>query len=442
MKRYTFLVFFFVLVNCTKESGFTDDNLPDNTLAITSINTLGGTKNDVLQAVVKTNDGGYVTTGHTQSNNGDVINKSNEGFDFWVLKFSDDNTLVWNKTYGGLGDDRASTIIQTSDNGFAVLGYSKSLENNTVSNTASQDFWLLKLNEAGEVSWQKTFGFSGSDFGTKVIQTSDNGYLLIGVLDVSASNGLGNLKISAKKHAGGDFWAIKLDASGNLQWSKFYGGSFTEEPKDVVETTDGNFIIAGATDSNDIDIKNSQGSYDFWVIKITSTGSLVWEKSYGGSQIDQARAIVATNDGNFMIVGDTRSTDKQVTENNGDADVWLLKIDTNGGVIWQKSIGASAFDVARSMVKTKDNNYMIVGSSRSLDKGFTNNGLNDGLLLNVDNQGNVLWQKTVGGDKIDFLYGITALNDGSFVAVGESNSNNKDVVSNKGFTDALIIKIE
>ncbi|MGB1284857.1 MAG: hypothetical protein ACPG44_10415, partial [Polaribacter sp.] len=178
----------------------------------------------------------------------------------------------------------------------------------------------------GTISWQKTFGYSGADTGTTLIQTNDNGYLISGALDVSSSGGKGNSKSTKTQHAGGDIWAIKLNAVGTKEWSKYYGGSFTDTPLGIVKTADNGYIIAGSSDSNDVDITNNKGSYDFWVIKISSTGSLVWEKNFGGSEIDEATGITTTNDGNFIIVGDTRSSDDDISLNNGAADVWIIKI--------------------------------------------------------------------------------------------------------------------
>lgn len=133
--------------------------------------------------------------------------------------------------------------------------------------------------------------------------------------------------------------------------------SFTDTPLGVVETDANNFIIVGSSDSNDFNISDNKGTYDFWVVKISNSGNLIWEKSFGGSEIDEARAITATNDGNFLIVGDTRSNDKNVSTNNGAADIWVLKISTDGNLIWEKTIGASNFDVARAITKTKDNGF-------------------------------------------------------------------------------------
>ncbi|RCS25967.1 hypothetical protein DUT90_09300 [Polaribacter sp. WD7] len=403
--------------------------------------TFGGSKNDVLQAVIKTTDKGYITLGYTQSNDKDVATKDNESFDYWLLKYDKNNDLQWQKTYGGSKDDRGADIIQTNDNGFLVTGHSRSNDLDVSKNAGNQDFWVLKLNEKGSILWQKTFGFSGADFGTTCIETNDNGYLITGSLDVTASNGLGNAK-TARRHAGGDVWAIKINNNGATEWSKFYGGSFTDTPLGVVKTEDNGYILACSSDSNDIDITNNKGSYDFWILKIAADGRLLWQKSFGGSEIDQARAITTSNDSNFIIVGDTRSTDKDIKINNGGADIWIIKINTNGNLIWEKTIGAASFDVARSISNTQDNGFLISGSSRSADNGFVNQGQNDALLIKIDADGILQWQKTIGGSEIDFLYDAIELENKSIIAVGESSSNNGDIKENKGFSDALIINIQ
>ena len=404
--------------------------------------TIGGSKNEVLKSVIKTADGGYAVLGYTQSNDGDITSKIAENFDFWLLKFDANNTLSWQQTFGGSKDDRGADLIKTSDGGFALLGFSKSSDNDLTSNAGFQDFWILKLSPSGEISWQQTFGFSGSDVGTTLLETEEGGFLITGVLDVSASNGQGNAKTTVVNHAGGDFWALKLTATGELEWSKYYGGSFTDTPLGVVKTADNGFILVGSSDSNDVDIKNNKGSYDFWVIKISSKGTLVWEKSFGGSEIDEARAISASHDGNFIVVGDTRSSDGDVNSNNGAADIWVLKISTEGNLIWEKTFGGTGFDAGRSISMTQDNGFVIAGSSRSSDNGFTNKGQNDALVLKIDAEGVLEWQQTIGGSEIDFLYDAIELDDQTIIAVGESSSSDGDISLNKGFSDALILQIK
>ncbi len=434
------LVFFFI--NCSKN----EDN-PKSPISfspeIEFVRTYGGSKNESANAIVKTQDGGYAVFGYTQSNDGDIIDKQGGLFDYWLLKFDQTNNLQWQKTFGGSDDDRGTDIIETADGGFVIFGFSQSNNGNVTENAGASDFWVIKLNALGVISWQKSYGFSGADDGISVIQTNDSGYLLIGVLDVTASGGLGNSKAFASKHAGGDYWAVKLNASGEKQWSKFYGGTFTDTPYDVIQTNDNGYILVGSSDSNDVDIKNYKGSYDFWVIKISETGTLVWEKSFGGTEIDEARGITNSSDGNYIIVGDTRSDDLNVSQNNGAADLWVVKISPLGDILWEKTFGGTSFDVARSISKTQDNGFLISGSSRSNDGDVTNNnGQNDAWVLKIDANANIEWQKTIGGSAIDFAYDVVELNDESVVAVGETNSSDIDISENKGFTDLLIFKIK
>lgn len=441
--KLIFLNLVIVLLFSCSDDSLSSDFVMNSKGDITSVNTLGGDQNDSAQSVIATNDGGYAILGYTQSNNGTITDKTDTSFDYWILKFNAQNTLEWQKTFGGSGDDRGRSIIQTTDGGFAVIGTSNSSDIDVTTNNGSQDLWLIKLDNQGNISWEKSFGFSGNDNGIAIIQTTDFGYLITGVLDVTASGGLGNTtNRSTLRHAGGDYWAIKLDTSGNLQWSKFFGGNFTDTPEGAVELNDGSFIIAGGSDSRDTDISSNKGDYDFWVIKISATGNLIWEKSFGGEEIDEARAIIKTNDGNFVIAGDTQSNNNDVSNVNGAADVWLIKISSDGNLIWEKTFGGSSFDVSRDIKTTQDNGFILAGSSRSSDGDVSENkGQNDAWIIKVDSNGEMLWEASVGGSNIDFAYGVTELNNKTIIAVGDTSSDDRDIQENRGFTDLLIINI-
>lgn len=441
--NYFILFFLCVMVfwNCSDTDSQT--NTPTSG-SIDFIKTYGGSLNDSAQSVVATNDGGYAVLGFTQSSDGDVNGKTDESFDYWVLKFDAQNTLEWQKTYGGSGNDRGKTIVQTQDGGYAIIGSSESTDGDVSENNGAQDYWLAKLDASGTISWQKSFGFQGNDVGISMIQTNDQGYLLTGILDVTASGGLGNTanKSLFSRHAGGDYWAIKLDVAGNLEWSKFFGGNFTDTPEGVIEKADGGFVIAGGSDSADTDISNNIGMYDFWIISINDMGDLVWEKSFGGEEIDEAWAMVKTNDGNIVIAGDTRSNTIDVSSNNGAADLWLIKISPSGELIWEQTIGGSSFDVARALTPTQDNGFLLAGSSRSNDGDVSENkGQNDAWVVKVDRNGLLQWETTIGGTNIDFAYGISELNDQSIIAVGDTTSNDEDIAENKGFSDLILIKL-
>ena len=438
---YSVCVVTFFLVSCSKDND--NSTPPESDIEIDYIKNLGGSKNESAKAVVKTTDGGYAILGHTQSMDGDVTNKPNESYDFWLLKYTSTNHLDWQKTYGGSDDDRGVDLIQTSDGGYAVLGKSKSNDLDVSENAGFDDFWVSKLDSGGSISWEYSFGFSGSDTPYSIIQTNDNGYLLSGVLDVSASNGQGNRNSAVRRHAGGDYWVIKLNASGVKQWSNYYGGSFTDTAYDAIQTEDNGYMIVGSSDSDDVDILNNKGSYDFWVVKISNTGTLVWEKSFGGSEIDEAHAISQTADGNYLIVGDTRSNDLDISQNHGAADLWVIKISPEGSLLWEKTLGGTNFDVGRSISKTQDNGFLISGSSRSTDGNLeTNKGQNDAWILKINSNGNLEWQKIIGGSEVDFFYDAVELNDQTIVTVGDSNSSNEDINENKGFTDLLILKLK
>jgi hypothetical protein len=375
-----FVVLFFV--NCSEDN---DNSTPkDQDIEIDFITTLGGSKNESAQAIINTTDGGYAILGHAQSMDGDVTTKSNESYDYWLLKYDATNQLEWQKTYGGSADDRGADLIQTSDGGYVIVGKSKSNDFEVSENAGFDDFWVVKLDSNGSVSWENSFGFAGSDIPYSIIQTNDDGYLLTGVLDVSASNGQGDRNSILSRHAGGDYWVIKLNSNGVKQWSNYFGGSFTDTAYDAIQTEDDGYIIVGSSDSNDVDITNNRGTYDFWIIKISATGNLVWEKSLGGSEIDEAHAISKSADGNYLIAGDTRSSDLNISQNNGAADLWVIKITPEGTLLWEKSLGGSNFDVGRSISKTQDNGFLISGSSRSTNASFSSNkGQNDAWVVKL-----------------------------------------------------------
>ena len=439
ISKVAYCILVLLLLNCSS-----DDNLAVNNVGqLTFVKTYGGTKNDSAQSITATSDGGYAILGYTQSNDNDITDKQDESFDYWVLKFDANDQLQWQKTYGGTADDRGYDIIQTSDGGYAILGYSFSNDGDTSVNSGLQDYWLVKLDSNGNISWEKSFGYQGTDTGISVIETNNQGYLITGVLDVTASGGEGNSQRTANRHAGGDYWALKLDNSGNLEWSRYFGGNFTDTPYGAVQTDDNGFIIAGSSDSEDTDISGNIGTYDFWIIKISEFGDLVWEKSFGGSQIDEARAISKTDDGNYIIAGDTRSSDNDISQNKGAADLWLIKISPTGNLIWEKTLGGSSFDVARAIKKPQNNGFLLSGSSRSSDIDVSeNNGQNDAWVLKTNNSGNLIWETTIGGSNIDFSYDVAELANGSIIAVGDTNSTDGDILNNKGFTDLLIIKID
>ena len=440
--KYTFFTLTACAFNC--DSTQVDiENFNTQNIEVQKVVTLGGSKNESAQSIVATPDGGYAVLGFTQSMDGDVLSKTDNSYDFWLLKFDVNGEQEWQKVYGGIDDDRGQDVITTTDGGYAITGSSKSSDGDVSENAGLNDFWVVKINDLGIIEWETSLGHSGTDKCFSILQTQDNGFLVSGVIDISSLELDGCGSSSANRHAGGDYWIIKLDAFGTLLWSKSYGGSFSDTAYSAVETQTGDFIIVGSSDSDDADINTNIGSYDFWVLKLSSSGNMLWEKSFGGSEIDRARDVALTSDGNFLITGDSRSSNNDLTNNYGVSDIWIIKIDPNGELIWEKSFGGSNFDGVQAISIAENDSFLISGNSRSSDIDLVQNkGNNDAWIFSINSHGIIQWQTNLGGSNIDLFMDVVELENGSFVAVGNTNSNDYDILENKGFSDILLIQIK
>jgi hypothetical protein len=411
------------------------------------VKTFGGSQNETLVAAVQTNDGAYVFMGTTNSTDGDITGKNSDDDDFWLLKTTQEGELIFNKVYGGSNTDTATSLINTADGGFIVCGYSQSSDGDVSNNEGFQDYWITKLDAQGNISWGKTHGFAGSDQALKIIQTARGNFFVTGFFDVSASGNQGNddgkaaTASKATLHGVGEFWGILMDQNGDTIWRRYFGGSSNDRSYDVVETDDDGFIIIGSSESVDFDITDNKGSYDYWMVRVDSNGNKLWAKSLGGSEIDQGYGITKTEDGNFIIVGDTRSADGDVSALNGNADAWVVKFSPDGNIIWEKTYGGAAFDSAKSIINLQNGNFAIVGNTRSSMDGFINRGQNDAWIFIIDANGTLKFNYIIGGTSLDFANAILETQDNKLLLVGSTESNDIDIPENKGNQDALLIKI-
>ncbi len=437
------IIFVITLFSCSDK----DDNLPfiqPFAGEIDWILLLGGSEDDVAQKIIETSDGGYAIVGYTSSTDGDIKDKDVVVNDFWVTKIDAQGNIIWSKTYGGSGDDKGQAIVETSDGGFAVVGYSMSSDGDASNNEGFHDNWLLKLDAAGNLQWEKSYGFAGHDHAYDLLQTQDGGFFFVGFLDVTASGGLGSEGKSSNitAHGVGEFWGTKVDANGNLEWRRYFGGSNNDRAHAVAAAPDGGFVIAGFSESEDFDISNSKGSYDFWVVKVNAEGNKVWEQSFGGSQIDIAYAMTATPDNAYVIVGNTFSSDKQVKSNNGGSDIWMIKINDKGELLWEKTIGGSDFDDARGVSITRNGGFLISGNSKSTTNREEFFGENDAWLIKTDANGNLVWEKSFGGSSLDFGFHSIQTQTNKVLFVGTTESTDNHSQTNKGKKDALIVKLK
>ena len=419
---------------------------------ITWSKTFGGSADETIGGAVSTPDGGMLVIGYTDSNDFDIV-KMHTQTDMWLSKIDANGNLVWSKTIGGSQDDYGTTITATTDGNYVIAGYSGSNDGDISGNIGMHDFYISKITGNGDVIWTRNYGFMSHDHAHKIIQTSDGGYFVAGYADYAGIDGSGQTgnngeghtmrgtNSSAVLHGVGEYFGIKLDAAGDFKWFRYFGGTMNDRVNDIVEANDGGILMAGYTESADFDVTESRGSYDYWVVKLHADGALHWKKNYGGSGIDQAFGIARTNNNSYMIVGRSNSADVDVTGALGGFDAWVVHIDDHGDLLWQKSFGGADFDVASSIKKTSDGNFIVAGNTRG-STGNTNRGQNDFWLFSIDNNVNtgIHWQKSFGGSHIDIATDVLQNSDG-YTIVGESQSGDFDVPANKGGNDLLVIKV-
>lgn len=444
---FTIIFMFFSCSNSEQENSLNSSS----ELNLDLSKTFGGSLDEKIGGVVKTNDGGMIVVGHTNSSDGD-INKQHDQIDIWIIKIDSQGNKVWSKTIGGSKNDYGTSIIATNDGNFIISGYTESSDGIVPSNFGFHDFLVVKINSSGEVIWSRNYGFSGHDHAHKIIQTSDGGYFVVGFSEYSGIEGSGGTQNNGEGHdighkgvlhGSGEFIGVKINSQGEFMWYRYFGGTQNDRVNDVVEANDGGLVMVGYSESSDFDINDNKGSYDFWVVKLQNNGSLAWKHNYGGSGIDQAFGVVKTNNNSYLIVGRSNSDDKDTSVSLGGFDAWVIHIDDHGHLIWNKSFGGSEFDSAEQVRMLSNGNFGIVGNTRS-NLNNSLKGENDFWFLEVDNKANskVYWQKTFGGSNIDIAKDFYQNNYNEIFIVGESQSSDFDVNLNRGNNDLWMLKLK
>jgi uncharacterized delta-60 repeat protein len=340
----------------------------------------GGADMDLAQSIQQTSDGGYIVAGYTKSFDAGDQN-------IWVLKLKSDGEISWQKRYGGAGADEAYSIQQTRDGGYIVAGHTWCF------GAGNADFWVLKLESDGEVSWQNAYGGTENDYYVNSVrQTNDGGYIVAGYTESFGA-------VLA------DFWVLKLKSDGTIDWEKRYGGLDNDYARSIQQTRDGGYIVAGQTYSF------GTGG-DFWVLKLNSAGDISWQKTYGGAGYDCANSIQQTSDGGYIVAGPTNSSGA------GANDFWVLKLNSSGAVLWQKTYGAIFVDIPYSIYQTSGGGYIVAGCTMSFGD-FSNS---DFWVLKLKSDGTVSWQKRYGGANDDSANSIQQTSDGGYIVAGSTDS--------------------
>ncbi|GAF79018.1 unnamed protein product, partial [marine sediment metagenome] len=269
-----------------------------------------------------------------------------------------------------------------------------------------RDIWILKLDSNGIIEWQRTYGGSYNELANSIQQTSDGGYIAAGI---SFSFGSGS----------GDFWVLKLDSTGNIEWQRAYGGSEKDYAKSIQQTNDGGYIVEGQTYSF------GPGLSNIWILKLSSVGDIEWQRTYGGSSDDYAFWIQQTSDGGYIIAGETYSY------GDGSDDAWILKLSSVGDIEWQRIYGGNKQDWSSIIQQTSDGGYIVAGGGYSFSAGDR-----DGWILKLSSVGDIEWQRTYGGIDYDYTWHIQQTNDEGYIIAGYTFS------FGEGKSDAWVFKVD
>jgi hypothetical protein len=354
--------------------------------------TIGGTNHDCAYSIIQTTDGGFALAGYTYS--------FAAGYqDMYIVKLSSTGAIQWTRTVGGTGNDLALSIIQTTDGGYATVGYTNSF------GTGGYDFFIVKLDANGVLQWCRIIDRASDDSGWSIIQTADGGFVIAGL---SATGGVFT----------SDVFIVKLNMNGTFQWSKTYGGSEDEVVFSIIQTSDGSLIAAGYTDSFGL------GGNNFYILKLDTTGTLQWSRTVGGTGPNgQAYSIIQTTDGGFAIAGVTEAFGA------GSYDMHIVKLSSSGTLQWTRTAGGSSEDCAYSIVQTPDGGYIATGYTTSF-------GVSDCYTVKLNSSGVPQWSKIYGGSGTEVSRSIIKATGGGFVIAGESNS------FGAGGDDFYIVKID
>jgi len=442
LKKIIFIIIVILFWACSPDS-HTPINTPNDFSGIlVDVKLFGGSDEEVARELIELQQGGYAMVGSTKSKDGDFDERSTDNWDLFLMKLDQQGEVIWTRTYGGTAEDFGFSLVETDSGGFVLIGYSSSQDGDVPPTKGYHDNWIIKVDSAGELLWKKSLGYSGHDHAYNVIDTQDGGYFFNGFLDVTASNGLGNSNKFSKvgRHGVGEFWCHKADTHGNIQWQRYFGGTNNDRSYDAIETKEGNFLVVGTSESEDLDVKNPKGSYDVWVVMVSPTGQMLWEKSYGGSLVDEASKVIQDLNGNYRIIGNSYSEDIDVVNPKGLSDAWQITLDPLGKLIDSHSYGGSEFDKGTAIAEDKRGSLFITGFSRSMDGDFSQNmGLNDIFLIHLPANGSEKSTLSWGGENQDFAYDILIPKNGDGVfVVGQSFSKNTTFTKNKGKSDILL----
>jgi hypothetical protein len=398
--------------SCTKESdpAVLEPETPADTLVPFS-RLFGGTLRDQFRLAVACPDGGYLLAGDTYSSDGDVTTPHG-GKDIWLVKIDTAGNLRWQKTLGGSADDGITGMVAAKGGGYIVAAHTKSVDGDVkVPGDGAFRPWVFKIDEWGAIGWQRTIGPDSNAGIGSLKALRGGGYIGTGLTGTLRTKG----------------WVFKLDEDGSEIWDKVYGEGDQElMGMEVAETADGGYIVAGET-------------FDYFArtrpdaisMRLDKDGNLLWQKVFGGTDLDYGMSIIATSDGGSLMTVNSMSNDGDAVGNHGLLDVMLVRQNADGTVKWKKMLGGSADDGinVNTLLQTTDGHFIFGAAAGSSDGDVTGHvhGKNDGWLIKMDDTGEIMEQRLFGGSDYDDVYAIVAMGDSRFLVAGGTHSQDGDI---------------
>ncbi len=339
--------------------------------------------------------------------------------------------IVWQKALGGTGNDRGISVAAHAPlTGFAICGTTNSTNGDVTVNHGDDDIWVAKLSHNGALLWEKSYGGGRADLAAHIVPTSDGGYIIGGstwpiFVPPTDTNHL-------------QWWIFKIDSIGTMIWEKKYGGSSPDNLTSIDIAADGSIYCLGHSASSDRDFPVNKGNFDIWVMKLTSTGELIWKKPFAGSAEDRGYQIRATDDGGCVLAGKTSSTDGDMTDNTtGSTDGFVAKLSANGDVDWKKVHGTGAAESFNAVTPLRNGGYLVVGITQGAGDP---NGDYD--ILRLDAAGNSIWEKFYGGSGRDEATAVLEVFGGGYQVMGTSTSIIDSIPTHRGLADWLVYRID
>ena len=399
----------------------------------------GGSGEDIGLSSAKAEDGGYIVVGSTTSADGDV--KGNHGgMDAWVFKLGEDGTMKWQKCFGGSGSDGAKSIVQANGSGYLIVGSTDSQDGDVKGRhgvdaedlRSRTDVWVIKIDTAGTMEWQVCVGGSMGEWGNDVSRCKNGGYILVG----HAWSDDGDVQ---GRHGDdyGDAWVVKLSDQGSVEWQRCIGGTGIDLLNYVAELDDGGFLLTGRTNSNDGDVVDRKGWRESaWVVKLSKAGSLLWQ-SYVDQDSYEAQCGIEDASGNIICTTSASKADRRrLTQ--------VHRFSPDGAVLETKQVGNGGGDDAFDLAPIEDGGFVLAGSSWSSGgEGMKNNGKSDVWLVELDKNLLVNWQRCYGGSEEEEAKSIQAIKGGGFVVFGSTESIDGDLLGKRGGDrDVWVLKLD